>query len=206
MFHCIFTEPALPVCPAPTNFLVTFFVVFKYFNTSRVKPKISHRNGFHLFLFCCFLIVASLLRFQVSPEYQLTSMVSDLRAICGVDEIAKVAASVFKSPVYRYVASPHMLNTTHNTPYAFRGMDSLAFFGGAEAFTSKPTKRDRKFAKNIRDVVSQFASDGRVQGWETFPNKTSIQTLTMQLNGVFKQDACRFWRENGMFPEFAWIN
>ncbi|KAI0242626.1 Cholinesterase [Lamellibrachia satsuma] len=143
---------------------------------------------------------------EVSPEYQLTSMVSDLRAICGVDEIAKVAASVFKSPVYRYVASPHMLNTTHNTPYAFRGMDTLAFFGGAEAFTSKPTKRDRKFAKNIRDVVSQFASDGRVQGWETFPNKTSIQTLTMQLNGVFKQDACRFWRENGMFPEFAWIN
>ena len=144
--------------------------------------------------------------FQALPDYQLASMVSDLRAICGVDEIAKVAASVFKSPVFRYVAAPHMLDTKHNTTYAFRGMDALAFFGGVKAFTSKPTDNDRKFVKNIRDVVAQFTSNGQIPGWETFPTKTGIQTLSIQLPGVFKPNACRFWRENGMFPEFAWIN
>ncbi|KAK2193495.1 hypothetical protein NP493_12g08010 [Ridgeia piscesae] len=143
---------------------------------------------------------------QALPDYQLASMVSDLRAICGVDEIAKVAASVFKSPVFRYVAAPHMLDTKHNTTYAFRGMDALAFFGGVKAFTSKPTDNDRKFVKNIRDVVAQFTSNGQIPGWETFPTKTGIQTLSIQLPGVFKPNACRFWRENGMFPEFAWIN
>ena len=140
------------------------FVLFKYFNaTSKVKPTISHPNGFHLFLFllfsdCCIAFPFSCVA-GVPAEYCVGSTRHmwrrrDHEGCCERDQV----------DVYCYVASPHMLDTTHNTPYAFRGMDSLAFFGDAEAFASKPMKRDRKFAKNIRDVVSQFASGGRVQG------------------------------------------
>ena len=131
---------------------------------------------------------------------------SDLRAICGVNEITKVAANSSESPVYRYVASPRLPDLKHHSAYSIHGLDARAFFGGAEALSGKPTKRDTMFAKNIRDVVKRFASEGSIEGWETFPNKTAVGVLGGQQPGVYKQGACRFWREKGMFPEFAWIN
>jgi len=38
----------------------------------------------------------------VTPELCVTSLVSDMRATCPLDEMARVAASVSQSPVYRY--------------------------------------------------------------------------------------------------------
>ena len=131
---------------------------------------------------------------------------SELRAICGVDEITKVAANSSNSPVYRYVASPRLPNVKHHLAYSVHGMDARAFFGGAGVLSGKPTKRETMFAKNIRDAVKQFASEGRIGGWESFPNKTAVGTLGGQQPGVYRADTCRFWREKGMFPEFAWIN
>jgi len=37
-----------------------------------------------------------------TPELCVTSLVSDMRATCPLDEMARVAASVSKSPIYRY--------------------------------------------------------------------------------------------------------
>ena len=38
----------------------------------------------------------------MTPELCVTSMVSDMRATCLLDEMARVAASVSRSPIYRF--------------------------------------------------------------------------------------------------------
>jgi len=37
-----------------------------------------------------------------TPELCVTSLVSDVRATCPLDEMARVAASVSQSPIYRF--------------------------------------------------------------------------------------------------------
>lgn len=40
-----------------------------------------------------------------TPELCVTSLVSDIRATCPLDEMARVAANVSRSPVYRFQVS-----------------------------------------------------------------------------------------------------
>jgi len=42
-----------------------------------------------------------------APELCVTSLVSDMRATCPLDEMTRVAANVSRSPVYRFQVCEH---------------------------------------------------------------------------------------------------
>jgi len=46
-----------------------------------------------------------------TPELCVTSLVSDMRATCPLDEMARVAASVSRSPIYRFQVRENFMQT-----------------------------------------------------------------------------------------------
>lgn len=76
-----------------------------------------------------------------------------------------------KSPVYRYVVT-HTPSSAVNTSvqdlvpfpsrFSFHMLDSLAFFGGLEAFLEKPlSAKDKEFQDLYRHHLVHFAKEGR---------------------------------------------
>ena len=147
-----------------------------------------------------------------NPEYQFTSMVSDMRAICPMDAVAKVVENYFDSPVYRYVMTYTpvknitMQNMTKN--YAFGGLDMYSFFGSYDKISGYASVGDSDLTKYLRDVVSKFAKGQQLEPeWDTFPGKTNIiSERSRVLKDYYKSDECAFFQRNGFFPDFAWMN
>jgi carboxylesterase type B len=146
-----------------------------------------------------------------SPEYQYTSMVSDIRVTCPVQVLADVTASHFTSRVYRAVviASPSTPLDIAGSParYAFHAWDIVAFFGDFQGLQYAPSKMDKEFQKVLRDQVMSFVRDGRPEApvWDTA--RTCVALLSDHVFPVeqYNRNRCDFWLQNGFFS-YALIN
>lgn len=149
-----------------------------------------------------------------SPQLAYLSMVTDLRATCPNNKVAKTASEGFKSPVYRYVVTdrPSKPLNLFGFPSTFAShmWDLVAFFGFPSELGYQPSEEDKVFMKDLRREFGEFVnSKGTVktEAWKAYPSKTALFTD----NGVqvppdeYHKEQCNFWRENGFFS-YAWIN
>lgn len=145
---------------------------------------------------------------SLTPEYSLASMVSDMRVICPVDEMVKVAANSSRLPVYRYIASifaeKRFSASGIQKNYAYSGIDVDAFFN---ADSEMSTHKDESFTTVMRDIVYGFVRNGSVHDWDTFPHSTyNVSMGVERIAPRFESQECNFWRTNWFFPSYAWMN
>lgn len=147
-----------------------------------------------------------------TPEYQYTSMSSDVRVSCGTDVFSEKASVHFKSPVYRYVvtarpsAAVKLFGLSFPVRYAFHGLDIVAYFGTLKEIL--PLKQqDNLFVSNIRREALYFVKNGRPISpeWTVFPNKTAIIDSQVTYTKKYAEDKCNFWLKNN-FYSYSWVN
>ncbi|KAJ7330644.1 hypothetical protein OS493_022259 [Desmophyllum pertusum] len=149
-----------------------------------------------------------------SLQFAYTSMVTDLRATCPNNRVAKTASQGFKSSVYRYVVTNRPTSPVSGlfgfpSTFAFHMWDLLAFFGFPSEVGYQPSAKDKNFMKDLRREFGEFINKGTVkqESWKEYPSKTAL----FADNGVqvpadeYHKEQCDFWLNNGFFS-YAWIN
>ncbi|CAN9507299.1 unnamed protein product [Ophioblennius macclurei] len=149
------------------------------------------------------------------PERSYTTMTSDIRVTCPLNEVARRAAAALRSPVYRYVVthtpSGPIEATSDLLPFAsrfsFHCLDSVAFFGGLEALLGKPlSAEDRRFQDLLRRSLVAFARTGKMDGeWRPYPGGTALLSHQLTVVDSLSPAQCDLWRRSGLF-DYAWIN
>lgn len=150
---------------------------------------------------------------EYDPEYQYTSMVSDVRATCPTRTLADVMASVSSANVYRYVVTSQpskevsYLALTSKPAYAYHTLDLFAFFGVLEDYIQPLTAAERDFQSTVQSEVFHFIRTGRVKSsnWRAFPNSTAIVDSNVTVVNDYHETQCDFWESNG-FLQYAWTN
>ena len=140
-------------------------------------------------------------------------MVSDIRAICPLDDLINSMSRSFDSPIYRYVitSSPSRPINRHGTikQYAFRGWELLTFFSTTPNYLDIISNKDKKFSKNLRRAVFQFVRDGNItrwRGWKKFPDVTAVISSQMEFVLKYHKKECSFWGQEGFLPDYGWMN
>lgn len=150
-----------------------------------------------------------------TPEFQVTSMVSDSRVTCGNGYLATILSAGLKSPVYRYVATYYTKD--HNSTfaygplqsnYAFHGIDITAFFRAMDRMMDRPPgPKDIAWMDNVQREAMNFVRMGKpaTTEWLPYPGFTAeLDTVTKVFRG-YHTAQCGFWLQNGFFS-YSWIN
>lgn len=145
---------------------------------------------------------------QLTPEYQYTSMVSDIRFTCPTDAMADAAAALSHAPVYRAVVTSfpsHPITVLHSLwrpTYAFHSWDLLAFFGDFAALRFTPEKLDLDFQRVLRQQVMTLARDGQPEApvWQPFHSCTALLSDHVFPVDHFNRDRCSYWLKKGVLP------
>ena len=149
----------------------------------------------------------------ISPEYQFTSIASDIRANCPNDIMAMYAAATFKSQVYRYVVTSwpskpvNAVGIPFPASYSLHMWDVFAFFGFIKDYIKNPTMADLQWQQNVRDEVLSFIHLGHPKSdtWLQYPEVTANFSSVTKAIPAFHPVQCAFWLQNGFFS-YAWIN
>lgn len=150
---------------------------------------------------------------SITPEYQYTSMASDIRSNCPNDVLALHAASNFRSPVYRYVVTSwpsvpvHPVGLPFPARYAFHMWDVFAFFGFIPNYIQNPKPSDLNFQSNVQKEVLAFVRTGRPlsSDWQPVPDSVALLSDTTEVTNAYNPLQCEFMMQNGFFS-YAWIN
>ena len=144
-----------------------------------------------------------------SPEHQLTSMVSDMRAICPLNELLSLQGIHGRRPVYRYVTwrfPDGVVQSYNGAVYAFHAVDMYAFYGTLYSAAEMTSKRDMQYEQLVQKTVLEFASAGKLSDWQSFQNATAVIEADVNFVEDYNRDKCDVWRLKGIFPEYAWMN
>ena len=152
----------------------------------------------------------------ITPEYQFTTLSSDIRVTCGNDLMALQASNNNKSPVYRYIVTAvpsqpvHILNMPFPSSYSFHMLDALAFFGSLKYYITPLSQSDIDLTKNMRREALSFIKLGIPAsalrgGWKPFPNSTALVGSDTKINETYHGQQCHFWLTEGFFG-YSWIN
>lgn len=149
------------------------------------------------------------------PERAYTTMVSDIRATCPSNDLARRAAETLNSPVYRYVVthtpSGPITTTSDILPFhsrfSFHCLDAMAFFGGLEFVLGKPlSDHDKSFQDLIMHHLVTFARTGKVdEKWSEYPAGTALLSESLSLVHEYSAAQCELWKKNGLYA-YAWMN
>ncbi|WAR24615.1 NRT-like protein, partial [Mya arenaria] len=146
-----------------------------------------------------------------TPEFQLASLVTDLRVTCGSEYLALVMATSFTSPVFRYIAeyapSAPMKAFWVTLParYAFHGID--AFYKTLGLMIDNKTDADRQWEVNVQQKILSFMRNGSpfTADWGMFPGQTAVLSQNTTVTAGYHTAECLFWLKNGFFS-YSWIN
>ncbi|KAG1938836.1 acetylcholinesterase [Pimephales promelas] len=147
------------------------------------------------------------------PERLFTTMVSDMKATCPRNDLAKRAAGALKSPVYRYLVTytpSKQANTSGLLPFpsrfAFHLLDILGFFRGLEMVLGTLSPADMNFQEMITKYFVHFAKEGRMPDeWPEFPSSVALLDRNVSFVVNYSQERCDLWEQND-FYSYAWIN
>ncbi|WAR24200.1 PNBA-like protein [Mya arenaria] len=136
-----------------------------------------------------------------TPEFQLTSLSSDIRLTCGNDYLALVMANSFTSPVFRYIADyvpstpMQAFGDTFPANYAFHGIDMFAYYKTMGLMISNMTDADRQWEVNVQQEVLSFVRTGSPQtsDWGTFPGQTALLNANTTVTTGYHTAQCLFW-------------
>ena len=148
-----------------------------------------------------------------TPEFQFTSMASDVRVNCPTDIMAMYASSTFRSAVYRYVVTStpsqpvYLGGGSFASLYSFHTWDVLAFFGFIKDYIKPPADKDLRWQQNVRNEVFSFIRYGHPKSisWGSYPSSTANLSSTTNVLTAYNPVECEFWLKNGFFS-YAWIN
>ncbi|XP_073460435.1 para-nitrobenzyl esterase-like [Aquarana catesbeiana] len=146
-------------------------------------------------------------------EKTYMTMVSDLRASCPNNELAKQAAASLSSPVYRYQVTytpsrPVKVNSllTYESWFSFHMLDILGFFGTLDYALGETTEADRDFQRLIRKYFIHFAKEGNMPPeWPEYPNGTALLSTSLFVGKDYRSTQCALWEKYNMYS-YAWIN
>ncbi len=151
---------------------------------------------------------------ETKPELHLTTMVSDIRAVCPTNAMARSAARRLSTPIYRYITQlrpirPAALarNVTNRQKYAFHGMDLLAFFGHVYDFADPATEKETGYRDNLRLFITDFVRHGQLRfDCSPYPDTMGIVTFVLDCSLPYNNTRCDFWMRSGLVPKYQWIN
>lgn len=150
---------------------------------------------------------------HISPEFQMTSMASDIRANCPNDVLALHAASSLQSPVYRYVVTSwpsvpvHPVKLPFPAKYSFHMWDVFAFFGFIPDYIKQPSQSDISFQQMVQREVLSFVKTGSpaTGEWGPYPNSVALLGNSTEFTRAYNPVQCEFLLQNGFFS-YSWIN
>ncbi|XP_075044269.1 para-nitrobenzyl esterase-like isoform X2 [Mixophyes fleayi] len=146
-------------------------------------------------------------------EKAYMTMVSDLRASCPNNELAKQASDALMSPVYRYEVTytpshPAKINKifSYNSWFSFHMLDTLGFFGTLQYSLEETTEEDHTFQRLLRKYFLHFAREGSMPSeWPEYPNGTALLSTSLTVEKDYRFAQCSLWEKNDLF-QYAWIN
>lgn len=146
-------------------------------------------------------------------EKTYMTMVSDLRASCPNNILARQAAETLTSPVYRYqvIYTPSHPATisnlfSYNSWFSFHILDILGFFGTLDQALGGTSEDDRTFQRLMRKYFVYFAKEGTMPPeWPEYPDGTALINLSLSVVKDYRSAQCELWEKNDMF-QYAWIN
>ncbi|XP_063800722.1 para-nitrobenzyl esterase-like isoform X2 [Pseudophryne corroboree] len=146
-------------------------------------------------------------------EKAYMTMVSDLRASCPNNELARQASAALSSPVYRYEviytpSHPAKLNNlfSYHSWFSFHMLDILAFFETLKYSLEETTEEDSAFQALVRKYFIHFAKEGSMPSeWPEYPNGTALLSTSLTVEKNYHSAQCMLWEKNNMF-QYAWIN
>eukprot|EP00937_MAST-01D_sp_MAST-1D-sp2_P003111 g3111.t1 len=163
-------------------------------------------------------------RAGADPEFQYTSLSSDIGVNCPSNAIARrIAAGTTagggggrarRAPLYRYIltAAPSrpmfMLGSGFPGRYAFHTLDSVFLFNttcGAMAGAA-PTAADGQLTRRLRADIGEFVRTGAIAAWRQYPGATmelGAAGAVRRLAGDYHAEACAFWESHG-FWKYSW--
>ncbi|XP_061169446.1 para-nitrobenzyl esterase-like [Saccostrea echinata] len=151
--------------------------------------------------------------YNVTPEYQFTSLVSDIRVTCPNDILTMKAAKSFKSPVYRYVVTSapsapiHLFGLPFPARYSMHAWDMLAFFGTIGDYIAVQ-QSDKMFSDLVRREMLSFVHTGKpfTETWGTFGDSVAILNTTLSVAKYYHETECQYWMNAAKLWPYAWIN
>ncbi|XP_066439464.1 para-nitrobenzyl esterase-like [Eleutherodactylus coqui] len=146
-------------------------------------------------------------------EKAYMTMVSDIRASCPNNVLARLAAETLTSPVYRYQVTytpsrPTKINDLfpYNSYFAFHILDTVGFFGTLDFALGETSEDDRTFQRLMRKYLLHFAKEGTMPPeWPEYPDGTALLSTTLRVEKNYRSAQCALWENNDMF-QYAWIN
>lgn len=149
------------------------------------------------------------------PERAYTTMVSDLRVTCPLNDLAWRAAAALHSPVYRYVVTytpSGPVNVSNDllpfpSRFSFHCLDSITFFGGLESILGKSlSDKDKSFQDLITQHLVNFARTGKMGNeWPEYPAATALLSDSLSAVQNYSAERCQLWEKNGLYA-YAWMN
>ena len=148
-----------------------------------------------------------------TPEFQFTTMTSDLRVTCPNTVMANIIATYFISPVYRYVVTSrpsqpiHAVGLPFAASYSMHLWDLFGFFGTIKDYYP-PKASDILFQNNIRREILTFVASGKpfTATWKTTWENTALLTNATEVVGQYHGPECSFWIVTANMWSYAWIN
>ena len=148
-----------------------------------------------------------------TPEFQFTTMVSDIRANCPNDVMTKLITYYFKSPVYRYIVTSrpsqsfHPLGFPFKASYSMHCWDLFGFFGTIYHYFT-PKTSDILFERNIRREILSFVKTGKpnTTAWDTASVNRALLTNMTEVVGSYSTAQCNYWTLKAGMWSYAWIN
>lgn len=146
-------------------------------------------------------------------EKTYMTMVSDLRASCPNNILARQAAETLTSPVYRYqvIYTPSHPATisnlfSYNSWFSFHILDIMGFFGTLDQALGGTSEDDRTFQRLMRKYFVYFAREGTMPPeWPEYPDGTALINLSLSVAKDYRSAQCELWEKNDMF-QYGWIN
>ncbi|KAK3097961.1 hypothetical protein FSP39_014851 [Pinctada imbricata] len=148
-----------------------------------------------------------------TPEFEFTSMVSDLRVTCPNEVMAKDIALFFTSDVYRYVVTSrpsqpiHTVGIPFPASYSMHMWDLFGFFGTIKDYFT-PKQSDIMFQNNIQQEILAFVRTGKpyTSAWSTVWDNVALLTNITEIADSYNSAQCHFWTITAKMLPYAWIN
>ncbi|XP_065177323.1 uncharacterized protein LOC135807729 [Sycon ciliatum] len=145
-----------------------------------------------------------------TPEYLLTSMISDIRVTCPSVLLAQYYAKYFKSPVYSYVAvqCPSATAREFKSRYAYHTWDADLLFN--LSFPPKPGfKPDAKDWELVTMMQAWFFKFVRGEvphpQWKTAEHGTFSLIYEPEMRDWYHAEQCNYFNAHGFLP-YRWQN
>ncbi|XP_022248247.1 neurotactin-like [Limulus polyphemus] len=141
-----------------------------------------------------------------TPKMQFYTMVSDVRAVCPIQDLTDKASNQLESSVYSYIIDyipSKAIKIANKTlpQVAFSGLDIIAIFDLLHKYIFEPTDADIKFQRIIQELFYTFVHTGKpFLGYSPLKKAAYINFIGEVVNAkMAPYENCHVWEDFLMF-------